>query len=370
MTTSPALQRINPALIHLRHRVKGTLLTPHDDGYDQARKAWNLEVDQRPAAVVVAENAAEIQRAVKAAAVMGLGSRSPSHRPRSQPPCDGGLLIVTAQMNDVAVDPETRTARVGAGAVWRDVIEAAAEHGLVGLSGSSPGVGVVGYTLGGGFGWLGRRYGLASHSVTRAEVVIATGELLVASEDKNPDLLWGLRGGTGNFGIVTALEFRLHPLTQVYAGNLYYPLDRARDVLAVFADWTRRAPDDLTGAATFRRFPPLPSISEQLRGQSLVALRGCWSGDLAQGAAFIDHAAKPWTAQARHLRADAGGRHGVDQHGPGRPARRHPAHRDPPRCHTGTHRRPDDNGWPRGSLAIGDAGAPHAGRQTSGPPGR
>jgi uncharacterized protein YbjT (DUF2867 family) len=193
-------------------------------------------------------------------------------------------------MRDVVVDPVRRRARVGAGAVWHDVVEAAASYGLAGLPGSSNGVGVVGYTLGGGFGWLGRHYGLAAHSVTRAELVTATGELLAASAEEDPELLWGLLGGAGNVGIVTSLEFRLHPVARVYGGNLYYPLSRARDVLGVFADWTREAPDELTAAATFRRFPPLPTVPTALRGRSLVALRGCFSGDLAEGEALVDRA--------------------------------------------------------------------------------
>ena len=149
-------------------------------------------------------------------------------------------------------------AQVEAGALWDDVVEAAAVHGLAGLPGSSTKVGVVGYTLGGGFGWLGRRYGLAVHSVLRAEVVTADGELVAASPDEHPDLFWGLKGGTGNLGIVTALEFALHPVRQVYGGNLYYPLDRAADVLRFFAHWSRSAPPELTSAVTFRTFPRCP----------------------------------------------------------------------------------------------------------------
>ena len=142
-------------------------------------------------------------------------------------PCDGGLLINTSRMRGVRVDPAARVARVEAGAVWEDVVEAAAAHGLAGLPGSSTTVGVVGYTLGGGFGWLGRRYGLAAHSITRAEVVTADGEFVTASPDEHPDLFWGLQGGTGNLGIVTAWSSALHPVRQVYGGNLYYPLERA-----------------------------------------------------------------------------------------------------------------------------------------------
>jgi FAD/FMN-containing dehydrogenase len=263
-------------------------IEPGDPRYDTARAGWNLEVDQRPAEIVVAADAADVARAVRAAHDRGLGVAVQATGHGISRACDGGILVLTRELDEVEIDPAARAARVGAGALWRGVVTAAAPHGLAALAGSSPGVGVVGYTLGGGFGWLGRRYGLASHHVTRAEVVVATGETVVASPGDDADLFWGLLGGTGNFGIVTALEFRLHPVTDVYAGNLYYPLSRARDVLDAFADWTREAPADLTGAAAFRRFPPLPSVPGELRGQSLVALRGCWSGDVEAGATFVD----------------------------------------------------------------------------------
>src|SRR5688572_7987516 len=142
-------------------------------------------------------------------------------------PADGGVLVNTSRMKGVNVDPEARTARVEAGAKWADVVPEAAAHRLAGLPGSSSQVGVVGYTMGGGFGWLGRKYGFNSDSVREAEVVTADGELVRASAHENADLFWGLKGGGGNFGIVTSLEFALHPVENVYAGNLYYPVDRA-----------------------------------------------------------------------------------------------------------------------------------------------
>ena len=290
MTTYDVDERLIRRPDQWRGRLQGALLLPGQDGYDRARAAWNLEVDQHPAMVVLAECATDVQEAVRTAAALGLGVAVQATGHGVSRPCDGGVLVVTSRMDDVVVDPVARRARVGAGALWRDVVDAAAVHGLATLPGSSTGVGVVGYTLGGGFGWLGRRYGLAAHSVTRAELVTADGQQLVASADEHPELFWGLLGGTGNFGVVTALEFRLHPLTHVYGGNLYYPLSRARDVLGVFADWTRRAPHELTGAVAFRRFPDLPTVPAALRGQSLVALRGCWSGDLTEGERLVDRA--------------------------------------------------------------------------------
>ena len=166
----------------------------------------------------------------------------------------------------------------------------AAAYGLAGLPGSSTRIGVVGYTLGGGFGWLGRRYGLAAHSVTRAEVVTADGDLVTPAPEDHPDLFWGLLGSGGNLGIVTALEFGVHPVQQVYGGNLYYPLERARDILSFFAEWSQTVPSELTSAVTFRRFPPLPTVPEPLRGRSLVALRGCFCGDPDTGGAVLDRA--------------------------------------------------------------------------------
>ena len=265
-------------------------MLPGDEAYDAARAAWNLNAEHRPALVVLAESAEDIGRAVEFARTEGLGVGVLATGHGTGTPCNGGVLINTSPMRGVHVDPAARVARVEAGAVWHDVLEAAGVHGLTGLPGSSTTVGVVGYTLGGGFGWLGRRYGLAAHSVLRAEVVTADGRLVTAGPDEHPDLFWGIKGGTGNLGIVTALEFALQPVRQVYGGNLYYPLDRAADVLEFFAQWSRSAPLELTPAVTFRMFPPLPTVPEPLRGTTLVAIRGCFCGDPVEGRALIDQA--------------------------------------------------------------------------------
>jgi len=172
-----------------------------------------------------------------------------------------------------------RTAQVQAGALWNDVIPAAHDHGLAGLAGSAPHVGVVGYTVGGGFGWLGRKYGLNSASVTEADVVNAEGELVRSSADENADLFWGLKGGGGNFGIVTSLEFRLYPLATVYGGSVFYPVERAREVLDLYAHWSEGLPDEMTTAITFMNIPPLPHLPEPLRGRSVVVVKGCYCGE-------------------------------------------------------------------------------------------
>jgi FAD/FMN-containing dehydrogenase len=220
-------------LEELRAGLKGIVYVPRDDGYDEARAAWNLNVHQHPALVVMAEGANDVLSAVRLARAEGLsvGVMATGHGVAT--PCDGSVLINTSRMNGVRVDPVTQTARVEAGALWRDVIPEAQEYGLAGLVGSS-GVGVVGYTMGGGFGWLRRKYGFNADSVREADIVTAEGELIKVSAYENPDLFWGLKGG-GNFGIVTSLEFDLYPLTTVYGGNLFYPVEKAAEVLELYS---------------------------------------------------------------------------------------------------------------------------------------
>jgi FAD binding domain len=180
-------------------------------------------------------------------------------------PADGGLLVKTTAMAEVLVNPSRRVARVGPGATWADVIVAAAPFGLAPISGSSTSVGVTGFTFGGGIGWLSRRYGFAADNLLRADLVTADGEQVTATPDRNPDLFWAIRGGGGNFGIATALEFRLHPVSRVYAGSATFPLDRAADVLCRFRDWSRDGqPDEL-------------AVSVVLQASGLT-LRGLYAG--------------------------------------------------------------------------------------------
>lgn len=270
---------IGAALAELRSGLDGDLYQPGDAGYDEARAAWNLNAIQEPAVVVVAGSASDVAAAVRFALAEGLGVGVMATGHGVGTPCDGGVLINTSRMKGVAVDPDTRTARVEAGVLWRDLIPHAAEHGLAGLVGSTSGVSVVGYTLGGGFGWLGRKYGLAANSITEAEVVTANGELVTANASENADLFWSLKGGGGNFGIVTSLEFTLYPITTVYGGNLFYPQERAREVLELYSRWSRDLPDEMTSAVTFMNIPPIPDIPEPLRGKSFITVRGCYCGD-------------------------------------------------------------------------------------------
>jgi FAD/FMN-containing dehydrogenase len=271
------------ALEALKDGLKGDAYAPGDGGYDEARAAWNLNAHQHPALVVVAEGASDVLAAVRLARDEGLGVGVMATGHGVAAPCDGGVLINTSRMRGVHVDPETRTARVEAGAKWADLVPEAAAHGLAGLQGSTSQVGVVGYTMGGGFGWLGRKYGFAADSVKEADVVTALGELVKANAHENADLFWALKGGGGNFGIVTSLEFALYPVTRVFGGNLFYPVERAEEVLELYSRWARDLPEEVTSAVTFLNVPPIPDVPEPLRGRSVITVRFCYTGeDLAE----------------------------------------------------------------------------------------
>jgi FAD/FMN-containing dehydrogenase len=194
-------------------------------------------------------------------------------------------------MRGVSVDPESQTARVEPGAHWSDVTPEAQTHGLVGLAGSSSSVGVVGYTLGGGYGWLGRKYGFAAESVRGADVVTADGEQVRASADEITDLFWGLKGSGGNFGIVTSLEFALYRLNTVYGGGIYFPVEKAQEVLDLYSRWVSDLPDEMTTSVTFVNFPPLPALPEALRGKSVIAVRSCYCRNPAEAG---EELMRPW----------------------------------------------------------------------------
>jgi UDP-N-acetylenolpyruvoylglucosamine reductase len=198
------------------------------------------------------------------------------------------ILLKTERMRGVQIDPVARTARIEAGAVWGDIMEAAAPHGLAGLPGSSPNVGAVGYTLGGGVSFFGRKYGLSSNNVRAVEVVTADGQLRRADSQHEPDLFWALRGGGGSFGVVTAMELRLFPVTQVYAGILWYPMERATEVLRTWRDLTRGdVPDELTTLGRFFRAPQAPELPAEIRGKSFALVEAFHLGDPAQADALL-----------------------------------------------------------------------------------
>jgi FAD/FMN-containing dehydrogenase len=254
----------------VRDAIGGRVYVAGDGGYEAARLPWQRRLDPHPAAIVEAATAADVQTALRFAREHGLpfAVQSTGHGAVAVP--DGGLLLKTTSMSAVEVDAGRRVARVGGGALWSDVIAAAAPHGLAPLSGTSPGVGVTGYTLGGGTGWLSRLHGYAADSVVRAEVVTADGELVTASAAQHPDLFWALRGGSGNFGVVTSLEFRVYPVATVYAGMTTFAPERAADAFAVYREWALDEPDESNTALALANLPPT--------GEPVLVLRALYAG--------------------------------------------------------------------------------------------
>ena len=199
----------------------------------------------------------------------------------------GTILLKTERMRGVTIDPERRIARAEAGTIWIEVVEAAAEHGLAALAGSSPDVGVVGYTLGGGLSWLARKHGIGANQVTAIEVVTASGDL-VRTDWANDPTSSGRCAAAARFGIVTAIEFNLFPITEVYAGILWFPVDRAGEILKAWRAWTDGLPDEMTSVGRILQFPPIPAIPEPVRGQSYVVVEIIWSGTSAEGATLVE----------------------------------------------------------------------------------
>jgi hypothetical protein len=271
----------------LRSRVQGEVIVPGDAEYDGARMAWNLSMQQHPAVIVMAASASDVAAAVKFAqeADLGIAVQATGHGVRR--PADGCLLVNTSRMTGVRVDEASQTAWVEAGTKWGAVLEKTQAVGLAPLLGSSPDVGAVGYTLGGGMGWLVRKYGLSADSVRYFDVVTADGRTLHASDTENADLFWGLRGGGGSLGIVTGMSIRLYPVTTIYGGNLFYPVELAPAVFRRYREWIASAPDELTSSIVIMNYPPIPEIPEFLSGKSFVQVRGCCCGPVEQGEALL-----------------------------------------------------------------------------------
>lgn len=272
----------------LAARIEGRAVTPDHPDYDTARGGWNLLYSHRPSVVVEAASPNDVVEAVREAAEAEVGVTVQATGHGFTTAADD-ILIVTAGLDRVEVDPTASTARVGAGAKWEPVLLEAQRHDLAPLLGSSPGVGAVGYTLGGGFGWLGRRYGLCADRVRWFRVVLADGSLVMASAEENPELFWALRGGGhGSLGVVVEMELELVPVSDVYAGNLLYPIEMAMDVFDRYRDWSQDLPDEITSAFTIMNFPPIDDVPEPVRGQSFAIVRGCHCGDMGEAENLID----------------------------------------------------------------------------------
>ncbi len=269
----------------------GKVIFPEDGRYNEARVAWNLAVDQRPAAIVFPESAQEVAAAVSFAARRGLRvtAQATGHGASPLGLLDDTLLVKTERMRGVQVDAARRIARVQAGTRWIEVVQAAAEHGLAALAGSSPDVGVVGYTLGGGLSFLGRKYGLAANNIQAIELVTADGSVVRADHDHEPDLFWALRGGGGSFGVVTAIELDLFEVDEVYAGILWYPIERGDEVLQRWRELTEsEVPDELTTIGRFLNLPPIPDIPEPVRGKSFAVVEVIHLGERADADQLLE----------------------------------------------------------------------------------
>lgn len=274
----------------LRQRLRGEVLVPGDEAYELSRAVWNARFDRRPALVARCAQAGDVAACVAFAREHGLALavKAGGHDFAGNSTCDGGLLVDLSAMDEVRVDPDARVARVGSGARWADVDRATQAFGLATPGATVSTVGVAGFTLGGGVGHLGRRFGLACDNLLAAEVVTADARHVRASADENPDLFWAIRGGGGNFGVVTAFEFRLHPLgPEVVAGQLVYRFEDAAAVLRHYRDFMAGAPDALQCWAFLMRLPPLDVFPREAHGQPALDLVVCHAGGIADALADL-----------------------------------------------------------------------------------
>lgn len=274
------------ALTTFREMLRGKVCLPDEAGYDEARTIWNAMIDRHPGAAVRCKGAADIMHAVTFARDHDvlLAVRAGGHNIAGNAVCEGGLLLDLSPMRGVRVDPVRRTARVEPGATLGDVDREAQAFGLATPFGINSTTGVAGLTLGGGFGWLSRKFGLTVDNLISADVVTADGKLVQASETENADLFWALRGGGGNFGVVSSFEFRLHPVgPMVLSGLVVHAFARARELLAGYREAAAKAPDELTQWVILRKAPPLPFVPAEFHGKEILIFAVCYVGDERDG---------------------------------------------------------------------------------------
>lgn len=269
--------------------IAGRIATPSDPDWDEARPAWNLVADQRPEAVAFVESADDVAGVVRFAAENGLrvAGQGTGHGAAPLQPLDDTILIKTERMRGIEVDPEARTARVEAGVLSAELGAAASEHRLSALPGSSPDVGTVGYTLGGGMSWLVRAHGFACNHVRAIELITADGEARTVDGENEPDLFWALRGGGGGYAIVTALQLELLPIADLYAGTLAFPAAVGGEAVRTYRDWAASLPDEVTSIVRFITPPPIPDVPEPIRGVPLLTIGAACIGEKASGETTI-----------------------------------------------------------------------------------
>jgi FAD/FMN-containing dehydrogenase len=288
--TTPSRVIGEATIAEFEQGLSGQLIRPEDDAYDEARAIWNGAHDGRPALIVRSAGVADVMRAVHFARSedLTIAVRGGGHSIPGFSTVDGGIVIDLSAMRSVHVDPARGTAVAQGGATWADFDHETQAFGLAVTGGLVSSTGIAGFTLGGGIGWLMRKYGLAADNLIGADVVTADGQLVRASEGGNRELLWGLRGGGGNFGVVTSLEFRLHPVgPMVYGGAIFFPGERAGEVLRFYRDWVRELPDGLTTVANLTTAPPAPFIPEHAHGKPVIAILALHAGEHEQGRALV-----------------------------------------------------------------------------------
>ncbi len=283
MAMAPAL---NPAAVDtFAAQLRGELVRPIDPSYDEARTIYNAMIDKRPEMIVRCANVADVISAVTFAREnnLPLAIRGGGHNVAGLAMVDDGLVIDLSRMKGIRVDTERRTARVEAGCTWGDVDHATHPFGLATPTGIISTTGVAGLTLGGGFGHLSRHYGLSCDNLISADIVTADGKFRTVNEERDPDLFWAIRGGGGNFGVVTTFEFQLHPVSTVLGGPIFYPIEMAEEALRFYLEYIRQAPDEMSAFYSFHLGPPAPFIPEHLHWVPMVAIVACYSGPLEKG---------------------------------------------------------------------------------------
>jgi len=275
----------NPDVEQLRARASGAVIAPGDDGYEEARHVYNAMIDRRPAVIVRCTTAADVKAAVDFARENGLALavRGGGHSVPGFGTVDDGVVADLSGMRAVTVDPAKRTGRAEGGATWGDFNEATAAFGLATTGGIISTTGVAGLTLGGGIGYLARGFGLSCDNLISAEIVTADGKMVTASEEEHADLFWAIRGGGGNFGVATALEFRLHPVKEIYGGPMFFAMKDAEAVLRYYREFIAEAPEQFGGFPAFQIAPPLPFIPVERHGETFLAFIACWAGPVDEG---------------------------------------------------------------------------------------
>ncbi len=270
--------------------LRGELIRPGDAGYDDARKIYNGMIDKRPALIARCTGAVDVINAVNFARANKLlvAVRGGGHNVAGNAVCDGGIMIDLSRMKGIRIDPARRTARAEPGLTWAEFDRETQAFGLALPGGIQSTTGIAGFTVGGGYGYLSRKYGLTIDNLLSADVVTAEGRLLIASEKDNADLFWGVRGGGGNFGVVTSFEFRLHPIgPTILGGRLIYPLDKAKEVLQFYREYIAKAPDNLDTILAFVTAPKAPPMPENIQGKPVLAILVCYTGPIEEGERII-----------------------------------------------------------------------------------